>query len=195
MLRIDATVKQAKPFWGLQVVAQRFTKPNVCRNWRIYSALAVRVPKNVHELWANTMQLTVEQSRKALAEHGCYVTEACDRCGRLLGAVRYTIRGTPGEWCSELCRDGEKAVALRQKGGRPAKYRDAKQRSKANARYQREFRHRQDVRKTPSQPTGTERVANAILSFGYTPTSPTIAPVPQGSALKAASQNPLRIDV
>jgi hypothetical protein len=70
------------------------------------------------------MRLTVEQSRKALAEHGCYVTEACDACRKLLGAVRYTRRGELGEWCSELCRDGAEQVAARaeRRGGRPRKH-------------------------------------------------------------------------
>jgi len=96
------------------------------------------------------MKLTVEQSRKLLAEHGCYVTEACDKCGQLLGAVRYTRRGEPGEWCSELCRNGAEQVAERQrKGGRPRKYRNAVQRERAErvqaAGRQRIFRERLGV--------------------------------------------------
>jgi hypothetical protein len=116
------------------------------------------------------MNLTEEQSRELFRRTGNYLKEACDRCGKPLAEVRYTRRGEPGEWCSKICRDGEAAVALRRKGGRPTKYRDAKQRSKANARYQQEFRHRQDVRKTPSQPHGEQGVTNAILAFGYPPT-------------------------
>jgi hypothetical protein len=117
------------------------------------------------------MRLTREQSQKLLPERGIWIAEACDKCGKLLGSVRWTCRGEPGEWCSTQCRDGKEAVAQRRKGGRPTKYRDANQRSKANARYQREFRHRQDVRKTPSQPTGEQRLTDAILAFGYPPTS------------------------
>ena len=117
------------------------------------------------------MKLTEEQSRELFRRTGNYLKEACDRCGKPLAEVRYTRRGEPGEWCSELCRDGEEAVAQRRKGGRPAKYRDAKQRSKANAQYQREFRHRQDVRKTPSQPRVEQGLTNAILAFGYPPSS------------------------
>ena len=101
------------------------------------------------------MKLTVEQSRKALAEHGCYVTEACDKCGKLLGCVRYTRRGEPGEWCSELCRDGAEQVAAREqrKGGRPRKYRSAVQRERAereqSAIRQRAFRDRLGVTENP----------------------------------------------
>ena len=52
------------------------------------------------------MNLTREQSQELLRERGIWVTEACDKCGRLLGAVRYTRKCEPGEWCSTECREG-----------------------------------------------------------------------------------------
>ncbi len=52
------------------------------------------------------MQLTEGQSRKLMRMHRVYVTEACDRCGAVLGSIRWTIRGEPGAWCSQKCRDG-----------------------------------------------------------------------------------------
>lgn len=51
------------------------------------------------------MHLRTEQQR-ALRERSIYAVSACDKCGQVLGGVRYTRRGEPGEWCSELCRDG-----------------------------------------------------------------------------------------
>jgi len=36
------------------------------------------------------MKITASQSRELLERFGCYVTEACDKCGRVLGPVRYT---------------------------------------------------------------------------------------------------------
>lgn len=39
-------------------------------------------------------------------EYGIYATNACDRCGKILGPVRFTIKGKPGEWCSRSCRSG-----------------------------------------------------------------------------------------
>jgi hypothetical protein len=57
------------------------------------------------------MKITPGQSRELLERFGCYVTEACDKCGQLLGSVRYMRRGGPGEWCSRECRgDSERTI-------------------------------------------------------------------------------------
>jgi len=52
------------------------------------------------------MQLTDARSRELLCTHGVYSTEACDKCGVLLGPIRWTIRGEAGVWCSRKSRDG-----------------------------------------------------------------------------------------
>lgn len=76
-------------------------------------------------------KLTKEQSYELLRHRGIWITAACDHCGLLLGAVRWTRRGEPGEWCSAACRDGisgpksvetaRKDTAPRQRiGARPA---------------------------------------------------------------------------
>jgi hypothetical protein len=46
-----------------------------------------------------------------LKQSGLCVSEACDRCGRFFGAVRFTHFGDPGVWCSRECRDGAHAHA------------------------------------------------------------------------------------
>lgn len=51
------------------------------------------------------MKLSQEQSGQLLLAHGICITEACDRCGKILGHVRWTTRGEPGAWCSQKCRD------------------------------------------------------------------------------------------
>jgi hypothetical protein len=97
------------------------------------------------------VKLTVEQSRAGLDSHGVYLTEACDHCGKLLGAVPWTRRGEPGEWCSQECRDGVEEVQARQmrRAGRPPKYRSERERQLAvraqAASRQREFRQRLGV--------------------------------------------------
>jgi hypothetical protein len=94
------------------------------------------------------MEISAELQRP-LRERGVYVTEACDRCGRVLGSVRYTKAGVSGVWCSRQCRDGAhthapgtcRACRARLPEGkrRGAKYCDdackqAAHRSKTNAR-------------------------------------------------------------
>jgi hypothetical protein len=67
------------------------------------------------------MKLTTKQSYELLERFGCYVTEACDKCGKLLGPVRYTQKGDPEVWCSRECRgeaprpDRNPGVLIRRK--------------------------------------------------------------------------------
>jgi hypothetical protein len=53
-----------------------------------------------------SVKLTEGQSQRLFCERGIWITEACNQCGQLLGSVRWTRRGEPGEWCSIACRDG-----------------------------------------------------------------------------------------
>jgi hypothetical protein len=67
------------------------------------------------------MLLTNQKSYELLAKHGVFAREICDRCGLVLGAVRFTRRSESGVWCSRECRgDGERRAT--RKGGRPRKY-------------------------------------------------------------------------
>jgi hypothetical protein len=107
-----------------------------------------------------------------LRSRGIYITEACDRCGQLLGSVRWTRKGEPGEWCSRECRDGKSEAQkhearIERKAGRPRlnlsedgrKERRKKQFRDASQRY------RRCVNKNGPQPIDSERVAGAILPF------------------------------
>ncbi len=58
------------------------------------------------------MKLSIEQSQKLLRERGIWITEACDQCGRLLGAVRYTIRADGRAWCSGRMSEAEPAAGM-----------------------------------------------------------------------------------
>jgi len=64
--------------------------------------------------------LREELRRRLLEDRGIYVKEPCDTCGHLLGPVRYTRRGEPGEWGSRECRGDSERAEIR-KGGRPKK--------------------------------------------------------------------------
>jgi hypothetical protein len=53
------------------------------------------------------MRLTAERSYALLESHDCSASEACDKCGQILGPIRYTRRGdSGGVWCPQGCRDG-----------------------------------------------------------------------------------------
>lgn len=140
------------------------------------------------------MKLTREQSKKLLQERGIWITEACDKCGKLLGSVRWTRRGEPGEWCSAECRDG---ISLTRKmpiasaavlapspvhrlrvgarpAGRPKKHAN-------NAEKCREYRNRlQSVlvtRNTPSELIENSQLADAkIRSHVVPPSQPAEGP-------------------
>jgi hypothetical protein len=123
------------------------------------------------------MRLTKAQSEQLLDQHGIWITGACDECGKLLGAVRWTRRGEPGEWCSALCRDGVKAERTHRRGGRPRLNLSAKGRESRRRKQVRDAveRHRLGVIKNCPEPNGTEGLTDAILSFGYTPSRTAIA--------------------
>jgi hypothetical protein len=126
------------------------------------------------------MKLTEEQSRELFRRTGNYLKESCDGCGKPLAEVRYTRCGEPGEWCSELCRDGVKAERKRRRGGRPRKYRSEREQREAHAVQQRDYRERRGVTKTLSQPNGTKGVADAVFAFKPYPTKKAISAVLEG---------------
>jgi hypothetical protein len=57
------------------------------------------------------MKLSGELRSRLQEDRGVFVTEACDQCGQLLGAVRFTKKDESGAWCSRKCRDGAEAHA------------------------------------------------------------------------------------
>jgi hypothetical protein len=122
------------------------------------------------------MMLTVQQSYKLLAAHGVFARECCNKCGQLLGAVRFTRRGESGEWCSRECRgDGERQKI--RKGGRPSKYKDERTRKNAHAQQQRDSRLRSSVTKTCQQPlvnTGLTALQSPLWTIPLTPLFPAL---------------------
>ena len=112
--------------------------------------------------------LRAELRKRLLEERGIHVTEACDACGQLLGPVRYTRRGEPGEWCSGKCRGDEERRLIR-KGGRPRKYRTKEQRRAAKTNLQRVYRDRLNVEKTPLQLTASKGLADAKIGSQLSP--------------------------
>jgi len=52
------------------------------------------------------MKLTTARSLELLAQHGCFIKEACDKCSAPIGPASFTRFGSAGIWCSRECRDG-----------------------------------------------------------------------------------------
>ena len=91
--------------------------------------------------------LTVHQSYELLTKHGVYANEICDKCGAVLGAVRFTRKDESGVWCGRECRgDGKRQVIRRT--GRPRKYENGDERRLAKTRQQRTYRSRPSVERT-----------------------------------------------
>ncbi len=57
------------------------------------------------------MLLTIQKSYELLANYGCFAREICDKCGIVLGAVRFTRYGESEVYCSRECRGGERKNA------------------------------------------------------------------------------------
>jgi len=119
------------------------------------------------------MKLTNEQSRQILEKHGVWVNEACDKCGQLLGAVRFTIYGQQGVWCSRECRDGAEAAArydATRHRGRPRKFADGADRQKAYRLRKKDLlENRYEIE---SQPTDSVELTDAkIASLVYPPSN------------------------
>jgi hypothetical protein len=55
--------------------------------------------------------LSTDLRERLKHEHGIYTKEACDRCGTLVGPVRFTRAGDSGVWFSRECRDGRESHA------------------------------------------------------------------------------------
>ncbi len=61
------------------------------------------------------MLLTTQQSYELLAKHGVFAREICDKCGAVLGAVRFMRRNEAGVFCSKACRgDDDRRAGKRE---------------------------------------------------------------------------------
>jgi len=114
------------------------------------------------------MLLTVAQAYELLSTRGAFAREACDRCGRVLGPVRFTRRGEIGVWCSSECRGDELAIA-RPRPGRPRKYRSERERRDAKTAQQRNYRSGCGVEKTLRIPAETKGLQARKVALSHTP--------------------------
>jgi hypothetical protein len=127
------------------------------------------------------MLLTVQQSYGLLAKHGVFAREICDKCGAVLGSVRFTWKDESGVWCSRECRSDAHRGAIR-KGGRPKRYRseDAKIVAKRvqNSKRQKAFRARVGRNAKPPRITGETKDLQAqkspLSAYPLTPLLPAL---------------------
>jgi ssDNA-binding Zn-finger/Zn-ribbon topoisomerase 1 len=138
------------------------------------------------------MKLTREQSRRLLQERGIWITEACDRCGQLLGSVRWTRKGEPGSGTRNR-RDGvnvstPKLAATAQlafvrrepigalPAGRPKKHANNAEKCRS---YRQSRKNVLVTRNTPSQQIENAQLADAKNGFHV------VGPLPGAPALES----------
>jgi hypothetical protein len=115
--------------------------------------------------------LAIEKSHQLLANYGCFAREICDKCGIVLGAVRYTRHGESGVYCSRECRGGaHRPATLRP--GRPRKYKTDRERRAAKTRQQRGYRSHPNVEKTVRIQSKTKNLQTQKLPLWRYPLIP-----------------------
>src|SRR5438876_3139102 len=91
--------------------------------------------------------LAIQKSYELLANYGFFAREICDKCGIVLGAVRFTRRNESKVYCSRECRgDAYRSSTHRQ--GRPRKYKTDRECRAAKTRQQQVYRSHPNVEKT-----------------------------------------------
>ena len=116
------------------------------------------------------MLLAIEKSYELLANYGCFAREICDKCGIVLGAVRFTRHGESEVYCSRECRgDAHKPAMLRP--GRPRKYKTDRERRAAKTRQQQVYRSHPHVEITVRNQSETKNLhaQKSPLSYLGTP--------------------------
>src|SRR5205823_14378517 len=101
-----------------------------------------------------------------LANYGFFAREICDKCGIVLGAVRFTRHGEAEVHCSRECRgDAQGSATHRQ--GRPRKYRTDRERRAAKTRQQQVYRSNPNVEKTVRIQTETKNLQTQKVPLSY----------------------------
>ncbi len=112
------------------------------------------------------MLLAIQKSYELLANYGCFAREICDKCGAVLGAVRFTRYGESEAYCSRECRgDAHGSATLRP--GRPRKYKTDRERRAAKTRQQQTYRSHPNVEKTVRIQSETKNLQTQKSSLSY----------------------------
>jgi hypothetical protein len=112
------------------------------------------------------MLLAIQKSYELLAKYGFFAREICDKCGIVLGAVRFTRYGESEVYCSRECRgDANRSAILRP--GRPRKYKTHSERRAAKTRQQDVYRSRPNVEKTVRIQSETKNLQTQKVPLSY----------------------------
>jgi hypothetical protein len=112
------------------------------------------------------MLLATQKSYELLAKYGCFVRELCDKCGIVLGAVRFTRRNESKVYCSRECRgDAYRSSTHRQ--GRPRKYKTDRECRAAKTRQQQAYRSHPNVEKTVRIQSETKNLQTQKVPLSY----------------------------
>jgi hypothetical protein len=112
------------------------------------------------------MLLAIQKSYELLANYGFFAREICDKCGIVLGAVRFTWRGESKVYCSRKCR-GETHGSSTHRQGRPRKYKTDRERRAAKTRQQQIYRSHPNVEKTVRTQSETKNLQTRKLPLSY----------------------------
>jgi hypothetical protein len=113
------------------------------------------------------MLLTVQQGYELLANYGCFAREICDKCGIVVGAVRFTRYGESEVYCSRECRGDADRSSTHRRGGRPRKYKTDRERRTAKTLQQRVYRSHPNVEKTVRIQSETKNLQTQKLALSY----------------------------
>jgi hypothetical protein len=68
------------------------------------------------------MLLPIKESYELLAKYGCFAREICDKCGIVLGAVRFTRHGESEVYCARECRGDAQRSATHRGDGKSQRF-------------------------------------------------------------------------
>jgi hypothetical protein len=112
------------------------------------------------------MLLPIKKSYELLAKYGSFAREICDKCGIVLGAVRFTRHGESEVYCARECRgDAQRSATHRR--GRPRKYKTECERRTAKTRQQQVYRSHPNVEKTVRIHSETKNLQTQKVPLSY----------------------------
>jgi hypothetical protein len=112
------------------------------------------------------MLLSIQKSYELLANFGFFAREICDKCGTVLGAVRFARQNESKVYCCRECR-GDAQRSSTHRWGRPRKYKTDHERRAAKTRQQQVYRSHPNVEKTVRIQSETKHLQTQKVPLSY----------------------------